>query len=221
MRAGSLCAVHGETAVASRRGARLRLGALAASIALSCSVLAAPARAFGQSAESDEGPTTASGEARVIVRLTSPQPNVTFHRVAREGSASGAYERLCTAPCEARLPRGAHTLALSGVGEPMIAGSVLIRGPSHLTGIVTPGQQVTRDVGWTLLAFSFVLGIVPATTSAYALQAPGVDEALLAVTIVSAAVSIAVAIAGLVLGTSSSPDASIWLRSGNATVGRE
>ncbi len=102
--------------------------------------------------------TVQAGEARV--RLVSDPPGQTFYKRvstamivgAHSGIRAAGYDEICTAPCQATLPSGTHTLAMSEPGggpaeaEPVTLpeGSSVLRGEYH-------SRKGLRVAGWITL----------------------------------------------------------------------
>ncbi len=104
------------------------------------------------------------------MRLSANEPGVTFHLQTRSAAAVGTwgmrpgitvagYDVICTAPCEATLPAGAHTLALSEAGGSPVAvrDPVQIDGPASLYASFESNAGL-RATGWTLVIASALVG---------------------------------------------------------------
>lgn len=104
-------------------------------------------------------------EARL--HLTSTPPGLTFHRQTGSAMAVGAggvayatgYERLCSAPCDLKLPAGTEVLALSeGDEAPRKAAPITFpAGNSRLVGSFE-SRAGTRAIGWTIFGASLIAG---------------------------------------------------------------
>jgi hypothetical protein len=109
--------------------------------------------------------TVHAKEARL--RLTSEPTGLTFHKrtssamaVGSGGSAIAAgFQEICTSPCEASLPAGTHTLALSEPGKvPISADSVTLpAGVSTLSGRFIDRSGI-RTLGLVVVVASAVGG---------------------------------------------------------------
>jgi hypothetical protein len=100
----------------------------------------------------------------VRLQLRADEPGITFY--LRGGAAAGygviyAYNRVCTAPCEASLPAGTYIMAISqGSGEPRpVSEPVVLTGPSTLQGSVASGTGL-RLLGVAIMIGGVVGGIV-------------------------------------------------------------
>jgi len=104
--------------------------------------------------------TVHAGEARL--RLLGTEPGLTYHVRTGTATATGysggavaavradAYTEICTAPCDASLPNGSHTLALSREeGTPISAGRIEVGGPTTLEGTYIDRSGL-RIGGWVV-----------------------------------------------------------------------
>jgi hypothetical protein len=110
--------------------------------------------------------TVHAQEARL--HLVADADGITFHRQAGASVAAGFrgpvyvtdFERICTAPCDASLPVGVETIALSVEGRmPVAAPAVALPpGRSELSGSYE-NNSGTRTAGWVVIAGSAVGGL--------------------------------------------------------------
>lgn len=121
----------------------------------------------------------AADTSAIELRLGSPQPGVTFHRVrltsTAEVTASGfsqgrvvsmagtarghTFERLCTAPCQVELPRGEYELALSAGGDPIPAAEIVrLDAATAVSGVYTDNSGL-RAAGWVSIIGGGLAGV--------------------------------------------------------------
>jgi hypothetical protein len=141
---------------------------------MSSATYAGPARAdvAGSPTPSESGTApnvTVYGE-RATIRLTSEEPNLTFHVKTSGGRGAveeGGFSRLCTAPCKIALPAGAQRFALSHQdgdlvvadsdlvlrGNEAIAGQIVDRHGVRLAGVLT--TFIGGPVGFGLIGLDY------------------------------------------------------------------
>lgn len=111
--------------------------------------------------------TLHAGEARLLIK--GDQPGLTVYRksgtavaVGPGGSAiASGYNVICTAPCDASLPAGTQTLAVSRQdGSPVEAGAIKVpEGESRLTAHYKKKTGL-RVAGWVVLGGGVAAGTV-------------------------------------------------------------
>jgi hypothetical protein len=118
------------------------------------------------------------------LELQSKQQGLTFHRKAGSGYGAAAgwvggnnsgpvslaftstsFERLCTTPCAAEVPKGTYKLGLSLRDGGVVATEALdLRGHMRLEGEYTSNAN-TRRAGWAVAILSVGIGTALALTS--------------------------------------------------------
>jgi hypothetical protein len=118
---------------------------------------------------------TVQGKA-VPFKFVSHDQNLTLHLKTGEaeavtwmgtptGISAVAFTPICSAPCDATLPAGAHQLALSqNSGRPVATPDLLtLREPSILEGSYV-SRQGTRTAGWVIIIGGGIAGLLLVAT---------------------------------------------------------